>query len=58
MLTTATWNDPSDCPFCGSELQNPGAAFIDHIHENPDCESGFQTWRSQIADDICGGWSG
>ena len=58
MSTTATWGDPSDCPFCGSELPNPGAGFIDHIEENPDCEDGFETWRSNINDDICAGWSG
>ncbi|WP_170977288.1 DUF7501 family protein [Halorussus salinisoli] len=58
MSTATTWNDPNDCPFCGNELQNPGAGFIDHIEANPDCEEGFETWRSQIADDICGGWSG
>lgn len=61
MTTTATatdWNDPNVCPFCGDALADPGAGFIDHIETSPNCESGFETWRSNVANDIRGGWSG
>lgn len=58
MSAATTWNDPDHCPFCNTELPNPGAGFIDHVNENPDCESEFDAWRTQIADDIRGGWSG
>lgn len=56
--TDATWTDPHVCPFCQTPLADPGAGFIDHIRTSPDCESGFDTWRSNVADDIRGGWSG
>jgi hypothetical protein len=58
MTTPTIWNDPNHCPFCEDELETPGAGFVDHIGENPDCETGFETWRSNIAGDVPGGWSG
>lgn len=57
-MSATTWNDPEQCPFCGATLANPGVGFIDHIGENPDCESGFDAWRTNVAGDIRGGWSG
>ncbi|ELY52210.1 DUF7501 family protein [Natronorubrum bangense] len=56
--TTADWNDPISCPFCGDELESPGAGFVDHIDANADCEDGFEQWRSNIASDLAGEWSG
>lgn len=53
-----TWTDPEVCPFCGAALADGGPAFIDHLEDSPACESGFQTWRGRVADDIAGGWSG
>lgn len=58
MATTATWNDPERCPFCGDEIASPGAGFVDHVDESADCESDFDTWRDRITDDVAGGWSG
>ena len=59
MSTQATnWSDPETCPFCGDELPNPGAGFVDHIGENPDCESGFDLWRRNVAGDLGGEWMG
>ncbi|WP_327054097.1 DUF7501 family protein [Halomicrococcus gelatinilyticus] len=52
-----TWNDPDHCPFCEAELPNPGAGFVDHIDDHPTCESGFETWRRNVADDMHGGWA-
>ena len=26
--------------------------------ENPNCEDGFEVWRSNVAGDLPGGWSG
>lgn len=57
-MTVTTWNDPNRCPFCERELETPGAGFVDHLGENPDCESGFEVWRGRIAGDLPSGWSG
>ncbi|RQG95847.1 DUF7501 family protein [Natrarchaeobius chitinivorans] len=56
--TTMNWSDPVICPFCGDELQSPGAGFIDHIRESDDCERGFEHWRENVAGDLAGEWSG
>ncbi|WP_313691901.1 DUF7501 family protein [Halorarum halobium] len=58
MSATETWTDPNSCPFCGEQLPSPGAGFVDHIDETPDCESRFGVWRDRIGDDIQGDWSG
>lgn len=58
MAASETWTDPNQCPFCGAQLPSPGAGFVDHLDENPACESGFETWRDRITDDIRGGWMG
>lgn len=55
---TTTWTDPSCCPFCDSDLADPGAGFIDHIHTSPECQTEFDMWRSNIAGDMGGEWSG
>ncbi|WP_256393467.1 DUF7501 family protein [Natronoarchaeum rubrum] len=55
---TTNWTDPSTCPFCDAALADPGAGFIDHIHDSPDCESGFDQWRSNVSGDMGGEWSG
>ncbi len=55
---SATWTDPSTCPFCDAELTDPGAGFIDHIHTSAECQSEFDTWRTNIAGDMGGEWSG
>lgn len=52
------WSDPNTCPFCGSELADPGAGFIDHIDASPECESGFDVWKDNVAGDLGGEWSG
>jgi hypothetical protein len=57
-MATTTWNDPNHCPFCETELETPGAGFVDHLGESPDCQTGFEAWRSNIAGDVPGGWSG
>lgn len=58
MATNATWSDPETCPFCGATLASPGAGFVDHVQESPDCEREFDDWRGHIAGDMAGGWSG
>jgi hypothetical protein len=58
MATSDTWNDPDRCPFCGDQIPSPGAGFVDHLGESPDCESDFGDWRARITDDIRGGWAG
>lgn len=57
-LAPTSWSDPWTCPFCGSGLTDPGAGFIDHIEEHDDCKSSFEIWRSNLAGDLAGEWSG
>ncbi|MFC4356921.1 hypothetical protein ACFO0N_03045 [Halobium salinum] len=52
------WTDTEQCPFCGDQLTDAGAGFIDHIDEEPTCESSFESWRTQVAGDMDGEWSG
>lgn len=56
--TPTNWSDPSCCPFCGDGLASPGAGFVDHIEDSPDCEAGFDVWTDNVAGDVAGGWSG
>ncbi|WP_101294228.1 DUF7501 family protein [Halegenticoccus soli] len=59
--TTATetrWSDPERCPFCGAALEDGGAGFIAHIDDRPACAGRFERWRTQVASDIEGEWSG
>ncbi|WP_226022794.1 DUF7501 family protein [Halomicrobium salinisoli] len=59
MSATATnWSDPDTCPFCGDDLVDPGAGFVDHIGESPDCEDSWSTWRDNLAGDVRGEWAG
>ncbi len=53
-----TWDDPGKCPFCTSELEDPGAGFVRHLDESPVCKQGFEQWRSSVASDMGGEWSG
>jgi hypothetical protein len=41
-----------------TELADPGAGFVEHLDDSPVCESGFETWRTSVADDMRGEWSG
>jgi hypothetical protein len=52
------WTDPTDCPFCGTALPNPGVGFIDHVEEDEECAEAYEAWRERFGDDIRGGWSG
>lgn len=53
---TTTWTDNDVCPFCDAELPDPGAGFIDHLDDSEECESGFDDWRTNVVDDVRGGW--
>ncbi|WP_121822951.1 DUF7501 family protein [Halostella salina] len=52
------WSDPDRCPFCGGALSDPGAGFVDHIEESPDCAERFDQWRDAIAGDVGSEWGG
>ncbi|MFB6221073.1 MAG: hypothetical protein ABEH90_06505 [Halolamina sp.] len=58
MAASETWSDPDLCPFCDEKLASPGAGFVAHLDESPDCEARFENWRDRIGDDVRGGWSG
>lgn len=52
------WERPDYCPFCGVELADSGAGFVDHVAASPVCEERFEAWREAVADDIGGEWGG
>lgn len=52
------WDDPDYCPFCGTELTDGGAGFIDHVDAETECGERFETWLEAIRDDIGGEWGG
>ncbi|WP_436930150.1 DUF7501 family protein [Halosimplex halobium] len=52
------WDNPDFCPFCGEQLPDGGAGFIDHTKESDTCRERFEVWRSNIADDVAGEWTG
>ncbi|ELY38517.1 DUF7501 family protein [Natronorubrum tibetense] len=56
--TTTDWTDPIACPFCGEKLASPGAGFVDHIDDSPDCNTEFDHWRKNVGGDLAGEWSG
>lgn len=58
MATITSWSDPESCPFCGGALASPGAGFVDHVDDHPDCAERFDEWRERVANDVRGGWSG
>lgn len=55
---SSDWANPDLCPFCGTELRDGGAGFMEHIDEESVCYDRFYAWREQIADDIGGEWGG
>lgn len=52
------WSNPDLCPFCGAQLEDGGAGFIDHVEESPVCKDRFDAWKERIRDDIGGEWGG
>lgn len=54
------WDNPDYCPFCGVQLADGGAGFIDHIEgdANEACRERFEEWRENVAGDVGGEWSG
>ncbi|MEF8779722.1 MAG: hypothetical protein V5A46_03465 [Haloferacaceae archaeon] len=52
------WVGPSQCPFCGEALADPGAGFVRHLEQSPTCERGFERWRENVAGDLRGEWGG
>jgi len=52
------WDNADFCPFCGAELVDLGAGFIDHIDDADTCRERFEDWRENIAGDIGGEWGG
>jgi hypothetical protein len=53
-----SWDNPDFCPFCGTELTDGGAGFMDHIEAADTCKQRFEDWRENIAGDVGGEWGG
>ena len=58
ITTTTNWSDPSTCPFCSSAIADPGAGFVAHLEEAPDCASDFEARWTTLASDLAGEWTG
>ncbi len=58
MASAETVIEPKRCPFCGTELASPGAGFMRHVENEPECRDAFETWRDRVTDDMRGGWAG
>ncbi len=58
MAASETWTNPEVCPFCNTTLTSPGEGFMNHIETNDGCRSHYEDWRTNITDDMTGGWSG
>jgi len=58
MALSETSIEPSQCPFCGTEIASPGAGFMRHVENEPECRDAFDTWRDRVTDDMRGGWAG
>lgn len=57
-LDSPDWDSPDYCPFCGAELRDGGAGFVEHVEESDPCRRRFDEWRENIAGDVGGEWSG
>lgn len=36
------------CPFCGADLEDPMAAFFDHLDESRVCSFRYEPWRRWV----------
>ena len=54
------WDNPDYCPFCGADLRDGGAGFVEHIEQedHATCRDRFEEWRENVVNDIEGDWSG
>lgn len=48
MALSETSIEPSQCPFCGTEIASPGAGFMRHVENEPECRDAFDTWRDRV----------
>jgi radical SAM superfamily enzyme YgiQ (UPF0313 family) len=58
MATAETAIEPRECPFCGATLASPGAGFMRHVENEPECRDAFERWRDRVTEDMRGGWAG
>ena len=52
------WDNPDFCPFCGAELADAGAGFMEHIEDAATCRERFEDWRANIVEDVGEEWGG
>ncbi|MFC7131735.1 MULTISPECIES: DUF7501 family protein [Salinibaculum] len=52
------WDNPDFCPFCGAELIDAGAGFMEHIEDAETCRERFEDWRTNIVEDVGEEWGG
>ena len=52
------WERPDFCPFCGIELADGGAGFVDHLDDAPECTDRFETWRARVIEKVEDEWDG
>lgn len=44
-----------NCMFCDEPLDDPGLGFLEHVEENPTCQSRYEDWKVNLDDDWRGG---
>jgi hypothetical protein len=45
----------ANCLFCGSKLQDEGAAFLSHMTAKPGCHDAYDAWVANLDHDRPGG---
>lgn len=44
-----------ECMFCGDDLDDAGLAFLEHVEDNPECHTRYESWKVDIDQDWGGG---
>lgn len=52
------WANPDLCAFCGENLRDGGAGFMEHIETAETCKARFEDWLENISDDMGSTWTG
>lgn len=52
------WANPDLCAFCGENLRDGGAGFMEHIETAETCKARFEDWLENISGDMGSTWTG
>jgi len=54
MALSETSIEPSQCPFWGTEIASPGAGFMRHVENEPECRDDGSTRGATASPTTCG----